>query len=74
VKAIALLHIEALQEKARALEAMSNTLQHLADHCQGDDRPDCPIIEGFATAAAPAARKRQPRFGITGIDPRAHGH
>jgi Cu(I)-responsive transcriptional regulator len=74
VKAIALQHIAALEEKARALKAMSNTLQHLADHCQGDDRPECPIIEGFAAAAPPPARKRQPRFGVTGINPRAHSH
>ncbi len=73
VKAIALLHIQALDEKARALQAMSKTLRHLADNCHGDDRPDCPIIEGFAAAAAPAPRKRQPRFGVTDIAPdRAH--
>jgi MerR family copper efflux transcriptional regulator len=69
VKSIALEHIRALDEKARALQAMSKTLRHLADHCHGDDRPDCPIIEGFAAAAAPAPRKRQPRFGVTGIAP-----
>jgi Cu(I)-responsive transcriptional regulator len=69
VKAIALQHIEALQAKARALQAMSDTLKHLADHCHGDDRPDCPIIEGFAAAAAPAPKRRQPRFGVTGINP-----
>jgi len=74
VKAIALRHIEALQEKAKALQTMSDTLRHLADHCHGDDRPECPIIEGFATAAAPATKKRQPRFGVTGIAPRAHSH
>ena len=73
VKAIALQHIQALDEKAQALQAMSKTLRHLADNCHGDDRPDCPIIEGFATAAAPAPRKRQPRFGVTDIAPdRAH--
>ena len=69
VKAIALQHIEALQAKTRALQAMSDTLKHLADHCHGDDRPDCPIIEGFAAAAAPPAKRRQPRFGVTGINP-----
>ena len=75
VKSLALEHIEALQEKARALQAMSNTLRHLADHCHGDDRPECPIIEGFAAAAAPVpVRKRKPRFGATGIDPRPHSH
>ena len=74
VKAIALQHIEALQEKARALQAMSDTLRHLADHCHGDDRPECPIIEGFAAALATPPKKRQPRFGVTGIDPRSHSH
>ncbi len=69
VKAIALQHIEALQTKARALQAMSDTLKHLADHCHGDDRPDCPIIEGFAAAAAPPPKRRQPRFGVIGINP-----
>lgn len=67
VKAIALGHIEVLEEKARALRVMSRTLRHLADTCLGDDRPDCPIIEGFAEAAAPASKKREPRFGPTGI-------
>ncbi len=75
VKAIALQHVEALQVKVRALQAMSETLMHLAEHCHGDDRPECPILEGFAAAAAPAPRKRQPRFGVTGIAPdRAHSH
>jgi len=32
---------------------MSKTLRHLAEHCQGDDRPHCPIIEAF-----PAGTKR----------------
>jgi MerR family transcriptional regulator, copper efflux regulator len=65
VKAIALSHIEMLEEKARALQAMSRTLRHLADTCHGDERPDCPIIDGFADPAAktmpPASR---PRFGL----------
>jgi Cu(I)-responsive transcriptional regulator len=75
VKAIALGHIETLRAKVLALQAMSDTLMHLSEHCHGDDRPDCPIIEGFATAAVPASTKRLPRFGITGIAPdRTHSH
>ncbi len=69
VKDIALEHIRVLDEKARALKAMSDTLRHLADNCHGDGRPDCPIIEGFASAAAPEPKKRQPRFGLTDIPP-----
>jgi MerR family copper efflux transcriptional regulator len=26
-------------------------LHHLVEHCHGDDRPDCPIIDGLAGRA-----------------------
>ncbi|MCF3946820.1 Cu(I)-responsive transcriptional regulator [Acidiphilium iwatense] len=48
VKAIALSQIAVLEAKADALRAMSATLRHLAAHCHGDDRPDCPILENLA--------------------------
>ena len=48
VKALAMRHVAALEEKIAALEAMRATLRHLADHCHGDARPDCPIIEDIA--------------------------
>jgi Cu(I)-responsive transcriptional regulator len=47
VKAIALRHIEELDQKAAALAAMSRTLKHLAASCHGDDRPDCPILDAL---------------------------
>jgi Cu(I)-responsive transcriptional regulator len=47
VKAIAQKHIVALEEKAASLQAMSRTLKHLAAHCHGDDRPDCPILDAL---------------------------
>jgi Cu(I)-responsive transcriptional regulator len=49
VKALALRHIEELDQKITELEAMRHTLDHLARHCHGDDRPDCPIIDDLAT-------------------------
>lgn len=66
VKAFALEHIERLREKMAEIEAMVRTLATLADHCHGDDRPDCPIIEGLADGddAPSAAEPRGPqRFG-----------
>jgi len=48
VKRLALAHVEALEAKARDLSAMAATLRHLAAHCHGDDRPDCPILEELA--------------------------
>ena len=49
VKSLALRHIEELDEKIAELEAMRRTLDHLARHCHGDHRPDCPIIDDLAT-------------------------
>lgn len=48
VKRVALAHVEALEAKARDLSAMAATLRHLAAHCHGDARPDCPILEELA--------------------------
>jgi MerR family copper efflux transcriptional regulator len=47
VKRIALEHVQELERKAEALRDMAATLKHLAAHCQGNDRPDCPILEGL---------------------------
>jgi Cu(I)-responsive transcriptional regulator len=55
VKRIALGHVDALERKAAALQAMSRTLRHLAACCQGDTRPDCPILEELAAPGADAA-------------------
>src|SRR3546814_14221977 len=47
VKRLALARAKELHRKAVALEAMRETLLDLANRCQGDDRPDCPIIEAL---------------------------
>lgn len=44
VKALALARAAELKRKARELEAMRRSLEHLAERCHGDDRPDCPIL------------------------------
>ncbi len=48
VRGIALAHVAALEEKARTLQAMASSLRHLASHCHGDARPDCPILDNLA--------------------------
>jgi Cu(I)-responsive transcriptional regulator len=45
VKRVALQHVEELERKAAELQQMADTLKHLARHCHGNDRPECPIIE-----------------------------
>ena len=47
VKALALARAEELHRKAEALEAMRRSLLDLAERCHGNDRPDCPILEGL---------------------------
>jgi Cu(I)-responsive transcriptional regulator len=47
VKALATARAHELGRKAKALEAMRATLLDLAGRCHGNDRPDCPILEGL---------------------------
>jgi len=47
VKALALGRAAELKRKARALDEMRRSLEHLASCCHGDERPDCPIIGGL---------------------------
>jgi MerR family copper efflux transcriptional regulator len=47
VRGIALAHVAALEEKAASLAAMAASLRHLASHCHGDGRPECPILDGL---------------------------
>ena len=49
VKRIAGEHIDELRAKMRQLQDMVATLEHLSANCQGDGRPDCPILEQLAT-------------------------
>lgn len=50
VKALTQSHIAELDGKIKLLGEMRHTLATLADACDGDHRPDCPIIEGLAGA------------------------
>lgn len=48
VKALAMAHIAAVDRKIGELQRMRDTLLDLTRRCHGDDRPDCPILEGLA--------------------------
>lgn len=59
VKALAQHHIGELDQKARELLQMKATLEHLVHRCQGNDRPECPIIDSLADAdLVPSAGSR----------------
>jgi Cu(I)-responsive transcriptional regulator len=47
VKALTEAHITELEQKIQALAEMRDTLANLADACDGDHRPDCPIIDSL---------------------------
>ncbi|MCX4147421.1 Cu(I)-responsive transcriptional regulator [Paraburkholderia madseniana] len=48
VKRLAQEHIAELDLRIRDLTEMRDTLEHLAQHCRGDSRPECPILEELA--------------------------
>lgn len=60
VKQMALTHAADLAKRIEEMQAMKRTLENLAAHCHGDDRPECPILEDFATYSdVPAAARRK---------------
>ncbi len=48
VKKLALEHVAELDAKIREMHAMKSTLERLAAHCHGDERPECPILDGLS--------------------------
>ena len=52
VKRLALAHAAELDRKAEAIAAMSRALHDLAAHCDGDSRPDCPILDDLVGCRA----------------------
>ncbi|MDX8480486.1 Cu(I)-responsive transcriptional regulator [Mesorhizobium sp. VK24D] len=48
VKAIAEAKLAEIDRKIAELASLRRLLSHLVEHCQGDDRPDCPIIDELA--------------------------
>ena len=69
VKQLALEHIRDLEERVARMMEMVATLRHLAEHCHGDQRPDCPIIDELAEsdiATTRAAKTRAESQGSKG--------
>lgn len=48
VKALAKRHLAQTEEKILELESIRRVLQDLIEHCHGDSRPDCPILDEFS--------------------------
>lgn len=56
VRRIALEHIRGLDRKIGELQSMRRTLEHLVQHCHGDNRPDCPILDDLSHIGAGRGR------------------
>ena len=59
VKRLAVRHAGELRTRIAELEAMLASLEHLAKHCHGDERPECPILDGLEAGSS----GRAPRTG-----------
>ncbi|RWC00300.1 MAG: Cu(I)-responsive transcriptional regulator [Mesorhizobium sp.] len=70
VKRIAREHIAELERKIQELQAMKDALKYLAEHCHGDHRPECPILEDLAGAIELEAKHTDlTRFGAGRVNP-----
>jgi len=58
VKALAKQHITELNQKIAELAGLRDTLQDLVAHCQGDQRPDCPILKDLESGGCCAASRQ----------------
>ena len=47
VKKLTLEKISQIDEKLNQLQNLKDELTYLADNCQGDDKPNCPILEAL---------------------------
>lgn len=54
VRRVAGKHLRELDRKIAELQSMRRTLHQLIEHCHGDDRPDCPILDDLAGSGSPA--------------------
>ena len=53
VKRLALKHVAELDSKIEELQSMRSALADLAQHCRGDARPECPILDDLGRLPRP---------------------
>ena len=62
VKKIALAHVAELDAKIVHMREMAAMLHELADACEGDNRPDCPIIRTLEGSSAKIPSDHNARY------------
>jgi MerR family transcriptional regulator, copper efflux regulator len=63
VKALALARAAELKRKERHLHDMRRSLEHLAASCNGDERPECPILGGLEGSLAALSERSSANEG-----------
>ena len=53
VKRMTLRHVQDLERRIAEMQSMKDTLAELASCCQGNARPECPILDRLAQTAKP---------------------
>ena len=53
VKKLTLEKISQIDEKLKQLQNLKDELSYLVDNCQGDDRPNCPILDALSKNEKP---------------------
>ncbi|TLP42294.1 Cu(I)-responsive transcriptional regulator [Cohaesibacter sp. CAU 1516] len=48
VKSIAISKMAEIDQKILELKTLKTTLSDLSEHCHGNDRPECPILDGLS--------------------------
>ena len=52
VRRIAAAHLTEIETKIKDLSAMQDTLKDLVRTCEGDNRPDCPILNSLSASSS----------------------
>ena len=58
VRRIAIKHVEDLNERMAEMMAMKRTLENLIHCCEGDHRPNCPILDELSKLDMPSRASR----------------
>jgi len=72
VKALALARASELKRKARELDSMRRSLERLAAHCCGDQRPDCPILDDLQAGNLDRRGQRAEQRGQAKVERPSH--
>ncbi len=68
VKALAKPHLDQLRTKVGEIQAMIRALEQLVSACEGDSRPDCPILDSLAKGDGEGSVGVDHRFGFGRVD------